>query len=583
MSPLFRPPLRFLLRLCLGSGLALAAAAAQAQGALTAEERAWAAAHPVIKVAASRTYGPFTYVDDSGAVRGLSVDYLNRLRELTGLNLKLQPPMAFADSMQALKSGELDLIMSLRETDERRTFLSFTRPYISVPAVLLRRRADGAGAPAPSGAAADELRPGEPVSVSRGYAVGPFLAERFPGNPQQIESDDRSLLRRLAGGEIVAGVMDLAGATYLMRTEGIGNVRVAGDVGFAYDLGVGYRRDWPLLGRILQKGLDQIDAAERQAIADRWIARESERGFWRREVVLAAAGMIGVSLLALGAMWAWNRALAREVAARTAQLQLELAERRRLQDADSARAVAELANRAKTEFMSQASHELRTPLNAVLGFAQLLESDPQRPLDALQAKRVGHIADAADHLLVLIDDMMSLSRLEAGNLAVTPRAVEIGPLLRRCVALAAPAAGAAGITVHYDDDDGDADTSDGPGSLPQVLADPVRLEQVLHNLLSNAIKYNRPGGWVRVGAAASGPAGCRIAVADNGLGMTAEQLAQLFQAFNRLGRHEHEGTGIGLVICKQLMERMGGRIEVESEAGAGSRFMLELRAVPPER
>lgn len=574
MSPLFRSPLRSLLSLCLGPGLALlAAAAALAQGTLTAEERAWAAAHPVIKVAASRTYGPFTYVDDRGAVRGLSVDYLNRLRELTGLNLQLQPPMAFADSMQALKSGELDMIMSLRETDERRAFLSFTRPYISVPAVLLRRRADGAGAPASAGA--DELRPGEPVSVSRGYAVGPFLAERFPGNPQKVEPDDRSLLRRLAGGETAAGVMDLAGATYLMRTEGIGNVRVAGDVGFAYDLGIGYRRDWPLLGRILQKGLDQIDQAERQAIADRWIARESERGFWRREVVLAAAGLIGASLLALGAMWAWNRALAREIAARTAQLQLELAERRRLQDADSARAVAELANRAKTEFMSQASHELRTPLNAVLGFAQLLESDPQRPLDALQAKRVGHIADAADHLLVLIDDMMSLSRLEAGNLAVTPRAVEIGPLLQRCVALASPAAGAANITVHHDDDHDAV-------ALPPVLADPVRLEQVLHNLLSNAIKYNRPGGWVRVGATLTGPETCRIAVADNGLGMTAEQLAQLFQAFNRLGRHEHEGTGIGLVICKQLMERMGGHIEVESEAGAGSRFMLELRTVPPE-
>lgn len=538
---------------------------AQAQSWLTAEERAWVAEHRKIRVASSRSYGPFTFVDEDGAVRGLSVDYLNRLRELTGLQLELMPPTPFAESMAALQSGRLDAIMSLRETDERKSFLSFTRPYVSVPAVLLRRRTANSEAGAVGDAG--DLAEGEPVAVSRGYAVAAFLADRYPANPQRMAADDRSLLRQLAGGEIGAGVMDLAGATYLMRTEGIGNVRVAGDVGFAYDLAIGYRRDWPLLGRILQKGLDQIQPAERQALADRWIPLDREPAYLRREVAVVATAVLALGLLGFGLLFAWNRSLRRKVVERTAQLRLELAERQRLQDADRARSVAELANRSKTEFMSQASHELRTPLNAVLGFAQLLESDAARPLDGTQRQRVTHIGDAARHLLVLIEDMMSFSRLESGSIVVTPRPLDIEPLLQRCVGLAQPSAAAAGITLQYERG----------GPLPLALADPVRLEQVLHNLLSNAIKYNRAGGWVRVRAISADPLTCSIEVADGGMGLSAEQQGQLFQPFNRLGRSAQEGTGIGLVICKQLMERMGGVIRVHSVAGEGSRFIVDLK------
>ncbi|MDN3922893.1 ATP-binding protein [Roseateles violae] len=550
---------------CPGLALLLLASAARANGlALSAEERAWIAEHPVLRVASSRSYGPFTFVDAGGAVRGLSIDYATRLQQLTGLQLQLMPPAPFADSMQALRGGRLDMMMSLRDAPERREFLAFTRPYISVPAVLLRRRVAGA-----AGAEAGELAPGEPVSVSRGYAVGGFLAERFPGNPLQIESDDRNLLRRLAGGEIGAGVADLASATFLMRSDGIGNVRVVADIGFAYDLGIGYRRDWPMLGRILQKGLDQIGADERQKIADRWIPLDRDSAGLRREVVIAATGVLALGLAAVGLLYAWNRALRRQVVARTEQLRQELAERRRLQDADHARAVAELANRAKTEFMSQASHELRTPLNAVLGFAQLLENDAARPLDATQRQRIAHIESAARHLLVLIEDMMSFSRLESGSLAVEPRPLDAGPVVQRCVELAMPAAQAAGIALRYAPDT----------QQRMALADPVRLEQVLHNLLSNAIKYNRRGSWVSVSAGPREPALFCIEVADGGLGLSAEQQSQLFQPFNRLGRGATtEGTGIGLVICKQLTERMGGRIRVHSEAGEGSRFTLELQA-----
>ena len=530
---------------------------------LTPEERAWVSQHPVLRVGASATYGPFTFTDQEGRTAGLSVDYAQRLSELTGLHFEFQPAKTFAENLSALTDDQIDLLMSLRETPERTPTIGFTRPYISVPAVLLRRVGDGAG----------PLQPGESVAVARGYAVSGFLKDRYATNPVRVEADDRAVLLRLAGGEIGAAVMDLAGATYLMRQEGIGNLRVVDDIGFAYSLGIGYRRDWPMLGRILDKALTRISESERQAIADRWITQDTSLMRWQRRALWGFGIALVVVLAGLGLALLWNRALQRQVRLRGELLQRELVERTRLQDVDRAREMAEVTSKTKSEFLSQASHELRTPLNAVLGFSQLLAQDPKRPLDEVQQARIRHIDEAAKHLLVLIEDMMTLSRVEANTLTVQALPLQAGPLLRRCVELAQPAAEAAGIELQL------GMTPEEDSTLPLVQADPIRLEQVLHNLISNAIKYNRRGGWVKVRAQVASR-GFRIEVADNGIGLSAEQRAQLFQPFNRLGRVEQPGHGIGLVICKQLMERMGGRILVDSESGKGSRFTLELPAVP---
>ena len=540
----------------------LVAGSAQANG-LTPEERAWVAEHPVVRVATSADYGPFTYVDN-GTVRGLSVDYLARLKALTGLEFQLEPPASFPANLQKIGQGEVDVMMSLRDTPERRKTMSFTRPYISVPAVLLRRRS------AADVAALDELRAGETVAISAGYAVGAFMEDRYPTNPLVTRPNDRTLLLALASGEVDAVVMDLAGATYLMRTQGIGNVHIAGDVGFAYDLGIGYRRDWPILGRILDKALTSIDTQERQAMADRWIIAPSRSGIDGRLLKwgsLALAALLGGLLFVV----AWNRMLQRQVDARTAELRDELAERLRLQGADQARQLAEDANQAKARFMAQASHELRSPLNAVNGFAQLLKLDPEHPVDTRQRERIGHIEQASRHMLALIDDMMNYSRLESGTLALTVQPTELAELVPRCLALAEPAARAKEVDVR-------CELELAPNL--RVMADTLRLEQVLINLLSNAIKYNRQGGWVAVRSASGAGGTVELAVADGGEGLTDAQQQQLFQPFNRLGRTDAEGTGIGLVICKQLVEGMGGAISVTSRPDVGTVFSLRLLTAP---
>jgi len=538
------------------------AAPALAQN-LSEEERAWIAQHPVVRVATSADYGPFTFIEN-GAVRGMSIDYLERLRQLTGIEFKTEEPASFQTNLQRVTNGEVDVMMSLRDTPERRKQMSFTRPYVSVPAVLLRRRG------AAESQALDELRAGETVAVSAGYAVGAFMEERFPSNPLVTRPNDRALLLALASGEVDAAVMDLAGATHLMRTQGIGNVHFAGDVGFSYDLGIGYRRDWPVLGRILDKALARIDAQERQSIADRWFLAPAAPGLDRRWLQWGASALV-LALGGLAVVIGLNRVLRRQVAQRTDQLRAELAERLRLQGADQARALAEEANAAKVRFLSQASHELRNPLNAVSGFAQLMAADPKRPLDDIQRSRLHHIQHAVQQLLALIDDMMSFSRLESGNLTLTVRSTALEEILPHCLAQVEPAAKAKSLDLRC--------AVEQPAQV-KVMADPLRLEQVLHNLLSNAVKYNREGGWIEVRAAQAGDGTVRLEVADGGHGLTPEQQRQLFQPFNRLGRTDQEGTGIGLVICKQLVEGMGGAIDVASDPGHGTVFGVNLASAP---
>jgi signal transduction histidine kinase len=238
----------------------------------------------------------------------------------------------------------------------------------------------------------------------------------------------------------------------------------------------------------------------------------------------------------------------------------------------ASRALPERANRAKTEFLSRMSHELRTPLNAVLGFAQLLQLNKQAALTASQLAQVQHIERAGVHLLEMINDVLDLSRIEEGGLALALQPLAVAEVVDECFALLHTAARDAGVQLTRD---AAADAQ------AQVLADRLRLRQALANLLSNAIKYNRRGGEARVTWRAEPAAGqVWLDVIDTGPGLSGEQRAHLFEPFNRLGaeRSGIDGTGIGLVITRRLLRLMGGDIAVDSREGVGSRFSAVLPA-----
>ena len=251
----------------------------------------------------------------------------------------------------------------------------------------------------------------------------------------------------------------------------------------------------------------------------------------------------------------------------------DMTERKRVELAlVAASAEADRANQAKSEFLLRMSHELRSPLSSMLGFTQLIEAGTPAPT-AAQQDSVQHILAAGWYLLGLINEVLDLTSIESGKIVVLSRVILLNDVLDDCRAMIASRARESGIDIHFP-------------HFEQpcfVQADATRTKLVLLNLLTNAIKYNRSPGRIDVHCTATPGQPVRVSVQDTGHGLSAAQMEQLFEPFNRLGQESgtKSGTGIGLVISKRLVELMGGRIGVDSTVGVGSCFWFELDAAPP--
>ncbi len=264
-----------------------------------------------------------------------------------------------------------------------------------------------------------------------------------------------------------------------------------------------------------------------------------------------------------------------EISKENAFLTQQIAERKRTEEATRSAREAEQANQAKSEFLSRMSHELRTPLNAILGFAQLLEMEDLPPR---HREHVEDILKGGRHLLTLIGEVLEISRIEAGRLAMSPEPVRIGEVAGDVLDLVKPIAAQRNVRLNGNG----AETCEW-----HVSADRQRLKQVLLNLLSNAIKFNHQGGAVTLSCEGSANGRVRIKVNDTGPGIAPNKMERLFTPFERLGAEQSgiEGTGLGLALSKGLVEAMGGTLGVESTVGRGSTFWVEFSLIdgPVER
>ncbi|MBT5414947.1 MAG: HAMP domain-containing histidine kinase [Rhodospirillaceae bacterium] len=258
--------------------------------------------------------------------------------------------------------------------------------------------------------------------------------------------------------------------------------------------------------------------------------------------------------------------LVREIEERTAAESRAVAERER---ADTERERAEEASRAKSRFLSNVSHEIRTPLNSIVGFSELLHTEPLD--DRVKAEYAGHIHDASRHLLSLINDVLDLARIEAGKVDLSAEELDAAPTVERAVAMVEQSARASQVSLRIEL---------AAGALP-LHADRRMLIQMLLNLLSNAVKYTPPGGSATVSGRKTADGTVELSVADTGPGMAADQIERMLRPFERGGLHEEAGggeqaggTGLGLSLVKSLMEMHGGQLLVESELGRGTRATL---------
>ena len=316
-------------------------------------------------------------------------------------------------------------------------------------------------------------------------------------------------------------------------------------------VGQHFSRFYP--GADIERGAPQRDLGVATAMGrvedEGWRVRKDGSLFWANVVITAIRDQVG-NLRGF------------------AKLTRDLTERRAVEaQLANAKSTAETANLAKSDFLSSMSHELRTPLNAILGFAQLMDTDAPPPSTG-QKENIAQILQAGWYLMELINEVLDLAMIESGRLSWSLEPMALTEVMLECQTMVEPQAQKRGVRLSFPHVD----------TPCFVKADRTRVKQVIINLLSNAIKYNQPGGSVTVECSASAPQRLRVSVRDTGSGLAPEKLAQLFQPFNRLGQESgtEEGTGIGLVVTKRLVELMGGAIGVESKVGEGSVFWIEL-------
>lgn len=532
----------------------------------TEEEKKWLGEHPVILAASDPKWPPMEFLDEDGNFSGMAADYMALIEKRLGIQIRIVPQESWSDALKNAQKREVSLLTGAVRTPERDQYMLFTEPYLELPAVIIvNNKKNGVSSMA-------DLR-GKRVAVIKDYGTHEFMKKGFPYLELVLVPDIKTGLYEVSYGKADALIANIASASYYIEKNAIQNLRVAGESGYVYELGIASRKDWPDLHDLLGKGLASITEEERQNIYRKWIGLNAESWEPTREQIIAFIAVLAV-LLVVGVFY-WNVTLKRQVNTRTRELEEALAFRKKSEEeVRKARDAAEQANRTKSEFLANMSHEIRTPMNSVFGFLDLLLDDAS--LTETQQNYVRTSRHSAWMLLELINDILDVSKLESGKLALEVRPFNMRRIMEETLRTMETAARGKGLKLTLGID----------GLLSSnFMGDPFRLRQIIINLTSNAIKFTERG-EVEVSVSPEGTDGIILfTVNDTGIGIPKEIVEEIFKPFTQADSstsRRYGGTGLGTTISKQLVDLMGGSIWVEAEEGRGSSFRFTLPLEPTD-
>ncbi|MPQ46493.1 transporter substrate-binding domain-containing protein [Marinifilum sp. N1E240] len=516
---------------------------------LTTKEKEWLKKHPNIKIAVSTTFAPFQYLDKNNKSIGISVDILNQIEE----NINYQFDKIYFDNwsniLEAGKAGKVDAILEIQETMDRRKYFHFTHPFITLPhSILMRDDAE-------DHISLDEME-NLKIGVVQNYAVHEHIKLLYPELKLVELADDLTCLRELYSKNIDAVITQQGYAIYLIHKEIIPNLKIVGDVGYDNILGIGSRKDWPILTRILDKGLAQITPKEQNAIYNQYIPIQV-RPFWQKAVfwIVLFSVMLGLVLSTL-VVSIWNKTLRKRVSLKTKEL-------------TEAKNKAEESNQLKSSFLANMSHEIRTPLNAIQGFSELISS---KDLDLTKKEKFANIINTnCQSLTHLIDEILDLSKIESGQIKLIDQKFELITSINEIISIQQQNIPShKKIIIQF--------VNQLQSESFHLISDPFRFKQVLNNLIENGIKFTE-NGYIRIYASFNSNSEVIFCVEDSGIGIEESALNFIFDRFRKIEIDNtvlYRGSGLGLNICKKLLRLMDGQIWVKSTPGKGSAFYFTL-------
>lgn len=517
---------------------------------LTQMEKSWVKTHPTVYYAAIENNFPFAYRGSGGQARGYAIDILNIIAQNTGLRFVPLWARNAEQADQLVQSGQASFRTALPLARGVKARYSASMPiHRSLWGVYVGQHDNG-------------ISTWSDLAGKRiGVLHGDLAQGLVPANEEQIRfADSKAMYDALANGQLDALVDNVISANFVALSRYSGAIKLAFAANnIAYPVAFGVRQDQPLLLAILDKNLMQIPSETLQSLRDEWIVDRSNLIDAVNENRMQPQTTWLLALLAAAILLLLGLTLRRFI--------LQRRDKREREVLEQARRHAEAENRMKSKFLATVSHELRTPMHAILGLLEL-ELKRQPTPEGLPV-----IYSSASSLLNLLNDLQDHARLATGSLTLAPKAVALHPWVAHISALYRPLIGERPVTLNVSAAD----------NLPAaVLIDGERLLQVANNLINNAIKFTPSGsiqvsiGW-REQSAQQGE--LSLTVTDSGCGIAADEIGKLFQPFYRARgaqRVSVQGTGLGLSICKEIIEQMGGRIELHSRLGVGTEVSLSV-------
>ena len=529
----------------------LASAAFAQELVLSEAEKAFLEQHKVIRMGVDPSFVPFEFIDSDGGYKGIAAEYVRIMEGKLGIRFEAAKGLTWPEAYSKALDGELDVLPAISQTPERERYFLFSRPYYNFKRVIVTRT---------SQTDINDIQDlyGRTVAVQRNSSHHSYLIGHPAINLSLYDSVETALTS-VANGTETAFVGNLATTHFLIKSTGLTNLKfVAFEAEKQLSLHFAVRKDWPELVSILDKTLAAITQEERLTINAKWIDLGAERdiGPIIRNLLIAGSAVFLILLVSLCWIWILKREAARRV-----KIQ---------EDLEKAKLEAEAANNVKSGFMARMSHEVRTPLNAINGMAYLLKKSELAPTQKMYVDR---IIQSSNTMLSIINDILDFSKIEAGKVELEHISFNIDNVLQNVIDI---------VSYKIEEQRIGFSLTKDPRLPNFFFGDSRRIEQILINLINNAAKFTESGTIsfdVRMKARKASTCLLLFTIEDTGIGMTEEQANRLFEPFSQGDasiNRRFGGTGLGLAIVKNLLDMMGGEIQVYSSEGRGTTFIIQV-------